>query len=111
MHAPVHLFHAGVGGNVNSAILKEKDFQPEDELRKSFNASDFFFDLNNASIQAPGGAVAASVIASNKFLGTLPGDGVSAAVVTMEACSLLQPHVHPRGTESTFIIKGANLLY
>jgi hypothetical protein len=112
MHAPVHFFHAGVGGNVTSAIMKEKDFQSEDELRKSFNASDFFFDFNNASIiQSPGGAATRSNIASNKFLGTLPGDGVSASVVTMEACSLVQPHVHPRAIESTYFIKGANILY
>jgi hypothetical protein len=120
--------HMHVGGNDSwtSVLSKEKDFQTEDELRKNFQNSDFFFDLNNATIRGlnnatirglnnatirgPGATLAVSLIVNNKFLGTLPGDGVGHALVTMEPCSIVQPHTHPRGTESSFITKGDHLL-
>jgi quercetin dioxygenase-like cupin family protein len=92
-------------------LAREKDFQAEDELRKNFQPSDFFFDFNNATIPAaPGVTIAPSIITNNKFLGTLPGDGVAHLVATVEGCAYLPPHVHPRATEHTYIIKGDYLL-
>jgi hypothetical protein len=37
---------------------------------------------------------------------TLPGDGAAQTLVTLEACSINQPHVHPRATEVAFITEG-----
>lgn len=42
----------------------------------------------------------------NQGLATLPGDGVGQNLITLEPCAINQPHVHPRGTEISFITKG-----
>lgn len=43
---------------------------------------------------------------NNQALATLPGDGVGQNLITLEPCAINQPHVHPRGTEISFITKG-----
>ncbi|KAK9829466.1 hypothetical protein WJX72_006040 [[Myrmecia] bisecta] len=40
-------------------------------------------------------------------LATLPRDGIAQALVTLQPCSVLQPHVHPRASEVYFVLEGA----
>jgi hypothetical protein len=87
----------------------EKAFVPEEQQRKSFPVSDFIFDFNTPSVQTSGADVGVSFISNNKILGTLPGNGIGHELVTMKPCSIVQPHIHPRASESTFLINGAFL--
>ena len=48
-------------------------------------------------------------VQNNQVLATLPGDGVGQNLISVEACAINQPHVHPRGTEITHITKGKSI--
>lgn len=43
---------------------------------------------------------------NDAVLASLPNGGVSQNLVTLEPCSINQIHVHPRGTEISYLTKG-----
>lgn len=93
------------------AIVKdfsEKDFMAEPDTRALFEPEDFVFEFDEPEVETPGGNLRPNIIATNPFLGTLPGNGNGQNLVTLEACGVNQPHVHPRGIETSFITKGAH---
>ena len=47
-----------------------------------------------------------STVGNNPFLSTLPGTGNGQTVVTMGPCAGNTPHVHPRGSEISFLLYG-----
>ena len=47
-----------------------------------------------------------STVTNNPFLSTLPGTGNGQTVVTMGPCAGNTPHVHPRGSEISFLLYG-----
>ena len=72
-----------------------------------FDNEDFVFTFDEVDGEpTSGGALRPSLISTNLFLGTLPGDGNGQNLVTLEACGVNQPHVHPRGTETSSITNG-----
>lgn len=100
---------ASAGGNAD-VLMKEKDFQSEDELRKNFPLSDFITDFSNKTASPDTGVnIAFSFLRNKKILGTLPEFGTSHNVATVEPCAMIAPHVHPRGTETVYMIEGEML--
>lgn len=85
----------------------EKDFMAEQDTRLLFQPEDFVFPFTDIEVEGPGGNLRPSVVSTNPFLGTLPGDGTGQNLVTLTACGVNQPHNHPRGTETSFIVKGS----
>jgi hypothetical protein len=84
----------------------ELDFETELQQRAEFSAADFIFNFSNADTSNGNGNLRGLFINNDAALATLPGDGVSQNLVTIEACGINQPHNHPRGTEISHVTKG-----
>lgn len=87
------------------AAAAELEFQSEQASRAAFQ--DFALNFDNPATPIPGhGKLTPQTVTQVPFLATLPQRGVSQALVTLNACAINQPHVHPRGTEVAYITKG-----
>jgi oxalate decarboxylase/phosphoglucose isomerase-like protein (cupin superfamily) len=83
----------------------ELDFMTEQMQRANFE--EFKVSLNEPAVENDAGSLAARFVDTDPVLATLPNDGVGQAFVTLRACAINQPHVHPRGTELAFVTKGS----
>lgn len=105
---PVFRTLAQDGTGTAGTTRTELDFQTEDVARAEFNSSDFllaFEGTGNAQ-----GSILGQQVGQRPALATLPGEGVSMTQVTLQACAMNQPHVHPRGTEFALVTEGESLL-
>lgn len=84
----------------------ELDFKTELAQRQAFSAADFIFQFTNVDSTTANGNLRGLFVNNDAALATLPGDGVSQNLVTIEACGINQPHNHPRGTEISHVTKG-----
>lgn len=87
-------------------VLPETSYQPELVARNQFPVEDFTFDFLNVDSETPNGRASALNVATNPLLGTLPGHGIGQNLISLGPCAINQPHVHPRGTEFTWITQG-----
>lgn len=84
----------------------ELDFKTELAQRQAFSAADFIYQFTNVDSTTANGNLRGLFVNNDAALATLPGDGVSQNLVTIEACGINQPHNHPRGTEISHVTKG-----
>lgn len=92
--------------------VEPEDFEPsltEPMKRLENNYIGFVFDFNTAteSDTTPNGNLKQNQASTNGFLSTLPGDGNGQTLVTLGPCAGNNPHVHPRGSEISFLLYGA----
>jgi hypothetical protein len=85
----------------------ESDFNSEQAVRAKFAPEDFTFKYEKAIADFPGGSAKPMLITTDPYLGSLPGDGIGQTVVMLHPCGVNQLHVHPRGTETVFMLQGA----
>jgi len=87
-------------GQTNGAVARNQI------LAQGGNAS-FAFDFANpppnAVISSPAGKL---VTASGQTFPALTGFPISLAIVTVEPCGLVLPHIHPRAEEFAFVTEG-----
>jgi Cupin len=83
----------------------ELDFLPASAGRAAFTAADIRLPFG-MDISSEYGSLGLRTIAQDPFLATLPHPGASAAVVDLEPCGVVAPHVHPRGSEFLVVTKG-----
>ena len=65
-----------------------------------FNPEDFVFSLGGPELEGPSPDSGVQLAAAT--LGQLPaleGQGISMAIVNLDACAILPPHYQPRATE------------
>jgi len=74
-------------------------------LRQQFNTQDFVFNLTSSESASSGYGGSARVLNVDNFP-VLSGEGLAYTLITMEACGVNLPHVHPRATELAFYISG-----
>lgn len=77
---------------------------PRLDARKEFEGVEFTFDLLGAEPEIEGDAGTVKV-ANLGNVPVLAGEGVSYALVEIDACGLNLPHHHPRAAELGYIIK------
>lgn len=86
--------------------LSAAPFQSTSALRGLLKDSDFVLDLPAIEgFSSDGGTVRPAFVGSFPALG-LPDVQMSIANVQLEAGAFNQPHVHPRGSELLFLVKG-----
>ncbi|KAL3152489.1 hypothetical protein ABBQ32_001524 [Trebouxia sp. C0010 RCD-2024] len=76
--------------------------------RTMSNYTGFKYTISQAtpSDSTPNGNIKQNQVGNNPFLSTLPGTGNAQTVVTMGPCAGNTPHVHPRGSEISFLLYG-----
>ena len=80
------------------------DFPTRQQFRDQFNPLDFVFDLKG---KKPSRTAGGSVRVGNvEDVPALYGEGISAALFTLEPCAVNLPHVHPHATELLYVING-----
>jgi quercetin dioxygenase-like cupin family protein len=89
----------------NGHELLDLDFHSEQQARMDFDLSDFVFKFEDEET-GPGGSIRGQTITNTPILGTLPAEGIAQTRVTLEACGINQPHIHPAGTEFFYIVSG-----
>jgi hypothetical protein len=85
----------------------ESAFLSEITVRKNFPDAAFKTAFDTVVADFPGGSARSNQVGQNPFLGSLPGEGLSQLVLTLNGCGVNGLHVHPRGTESVFMVTGA----
>ena len=86
----------------------ESDFLPELTVRETFAPTDFKSNFSAIVADFPGGSARSNSVGSDPYLGSLPEEGLSQNVVELTGCGVNGLHVHPRGTESVFMLEGAS---
>ncbi|KAL3156345.1 hypothetical protein ABBQ38_000663 [Trebouxia sp. C0009 RCD-2024] len=86
-------------------------FQPAETealQRTKCNYTGFKYTIEQAtpSDSTPNSNIKQNQVGNNPFLSTLPGTGNAQTVVTMGPCAGNTPHVHPRGSEISFLLYG-----
>eukprot|EP00903_Cladosiphon_okamuranus_P019871 g18264.t1 len=70
-----------------------------------FNPEDFTFSLGGPEPDAPVNGFQFRAVNVNQ-LPALEGQGISMALVNLDACTINLPHLHPRATEMLYVIGG-----
>eukprot|EP00752_Nemacystus_decipiens_P018324 g16440.t1 len=70
-----------------------------------FNPEDFAFSLGGPEPSAPVNGFQIRGVNLNN-LPALEGQGISMALVNLDACTINLPHIHPRATEMLYVIEG-----
>ncbi|CEM29301.1 unnamed protein product [Vitrella brassicaformis CCMP3155] len=89
-----------------SGASDEKDFFAELNQRQLFDADDFRFEFDEAEVESANGDLRPRMIDTDPVLAVLPSEGVAQNLVTLGPCAVNQPHVHPRGIQASFVLKG-----
>ena len=78
------------------------------EMRQKFNASDFVYDMDNATIKVTraGGTLIPCVVSQ---MPALANQKISYVLHYLEPCGIFTPEVHPRAAEFIYVIDGSNL--
>lgn len=70
----------------------------------------FTFNFTTASAGndlTPNGMLQLNQVGQNPFVSTLPRDGNGQTLITLGPCASNTPHVHPRGSEISFLLYGS----
>lgn len=102
------LLHFAVGQPFGVTPMEFEPEALEAVKRMEDNYTGFVFDFNKAaaSESTPNGMLQGNQVNTNPFLSTLPGDGNGQTIVTMGPCAGNTPHVHPRGSEISYVLRG-----
>ncbi|KAI8894955.1 RmlC-like cupin domain-containing protein [Globomyces pollinis-pini] len=79
------------------------------ERLSKFQANDFILDVGiNPKVvsKGDGGSIA---LLSAATLPAVRTHKIALAVISLEPCGVNRPHIHPRGTEAAYIVKGKNI--
>ncbi|KAJ2990747.1 hypothetical protein HDV02_004177 [Globomyces sp. JEL0801] len=81
----------------------------EVERLAKFQPNDFVLDIGiNPKVISKGDGGSVALLAA----ATLPAvrtHKIAIAVISLEPCGVNRPHIHPRGTEAAYIVKGKNI--
>lgn len=80
--------------------------EPGQRAMSNYTGFKFTIAKANFSEETPNGNIRQNQVTNNPFLSTLPGTGNGQTVVTMGPCAGNTPHVHPRGSEISFLLYG-----
>ena len=73
--------------------------------RSKYQESEFVFNLANSTPNAIGGGGNGRAMNIDTFA-PLAGEGVAMVLFKIDPCGINLPHVHPRGTELFYVVKG-----
>lgn len=83
----------------------EIGFSQKLKSRQKFEAANFVYNLTTSVPNVVGGAGTGRAMNIDSF-SPLQGEGVSMVLFRIDACGINLPHVHPRGTELFYVVKG-----
>ena len=78
----------------------------EEQERAKFNLSSFVWNFTNKVYHLGNSHVTSLELQDNQALGTLPNGGSGQRNAVFQPCTLLQPHVHPRGNKFAHVLYG-----